>query len=204
MEEKDFMEIIYRILFAFAGVVMIAIRIYYQIRSRRYRKEARMRDRFFLVLPGLLAAIVSVSFGGCYIFAPHWFPWSYADYPRWLRLSGLLLLIGGLALLGEAHHHLDKNFNSFVAVREGQTLVQSGPYHWIRHPIYTAYLLNCLGGGLLSASLVLTFAPFLLYWTMFLLRVGQEEQAMLDTFGERYAAYMRRTGRFLPRLRIRH
>ncbi len=133
-----------------------------------------------------------------YIFAPQIFPWSYADFPHWLRFTGIFLLIAGICLLAFAHYNLDKNFNSFVEVREEQTLIETGPYRWVRHPIYTAYILNCFGGGFLSASWILTFAPALLYGSMFAIRVGPEEHAMLNIFGERYMDYMRRTGRFLP------
>jgi protein-S-isoprenylcysteine O-methyltransferase Ste14 len=118
--------------------------------------------------------------------------------PQGLRWLGVLALAVGITLLGVSHHHLDKSFHSFVVTKENQVFVESGPYRLIRHPIYTAYLINYVGGGLLAGSWVLTFIPGLLFGILVALRVKNEEQAMLDQFGLVYADYMQRTSRFLP------
>jgi len=78
-------------------------------------------------------------------------------------------------------------------------MVKSGPYQWIRHPIYSAYLVNYLGGGLLADNIVLTFVPAILFSILVALRVNTEEQAMLEQFGDEYREYMKQTGRFLPK-----
>jgi protein-S-isoprenylcysteine O-methyltransferase Ste14 len=110
-----------------------------------------------------------------------------------------MLLFGGIVLLGLAHHHLGVSFHSLVVRKAGQALVQSGPYATVRHPIYTAYLMSYLGGGLLASSLVLTLIPGPFFALMIALRLGEEEAAMIEQFGPRYLEYMSRTGRFLPR-----
>lgn len=84
--------------------------------------------------------------------------------------------------------------------KQGHDLVETGPYRWIRHPIYLAYLVSYVGGGLLSANLVLTCAPVTMYAILVFLRMGQEEQVLVSLFGQRYIEYMERTGRLLPRL----
>jgi protein-S-isoprenylcysteine O-methyltransferase Ste14 len=109
-------------------------------------------------------------------------------------------MFAGETILALAHRHLSLNFNSLVAVRSGQSLIETGPYRFIRHPIYTAYFISYIAGGLLSANWVLTFIPAPLFAAMIALRVGEEEKVMIETFGEAYLAYMRHTGRFLPRL----
>ena len=78
-------------------------------------------------------------------------------------------------------------------------MVKRGPYQWIRHPIYSAYLLNYLGGGLLASNIVLTFVPAIFFSILVALRVNTEEQAMLEQFGDEYREYMKRTGRYLPK-----
>ena len=79
----------------------------------------------------------------------------------------------------------------------------TGPYRWIRHPIYSAYLLNYAGGGLLSGNLVLTFVPVVMYAILVAIRMGQEEEVLLDMFGQEYRQYMQSTGRLLPRFHQR-
>jgi protein-S-isoprenylcysteine O-methyltransferase Ste14 len=181
----------------------MAIRVYYQVKVRAETGRTAAKDSGLSLVLGGVAAVVTLAFGIQYMFFPGTCRWAYPiRYPDALRWAGVALLSGGEALLALAHHHLGKNFYSLVRVREGHGLVESGPYRWIRHPIYTAYVMNYLGGGLVSANLVLTLVPVLCFGAMIALRVGDEERTMIETFGEEYESYMRRTGRFLPRFRV--
>jgi len=191
------LEGVFRGMFALSGVAMLCIRVYYQRRARQGSGAVTIREKGWS-----LAALTTLVFGAEYIFFPGAFAWAYAKYPEGLRWLGALALTVGITLLGVSHHHLGKSFHSFVVTKEGQTFVDSGPYRWIRHPIYTAFIINYIGGGLLAGSWVLTFVPVLLYGVLVALRVKNEEQAMLDQFGPVYADYMQRTGRFLPPVRV--
>jgi protein-S-isoprenylcysteine O-methyltransferase Ste14 len=93
----------------------------------------------------------------------------------------MLMLIIGIGLLWAAHHHLGKSFHSLVVLKEKHALVKSGPYKWIRHPIYTAYLLNHIGGGLLFANLILTFIPAFFFGSMVLCASAKMRQYWLKS-----------------------
>jgi len=191
----------FRAAFVASGVGLFAIRIYYQAKVRKEAGHSLRQQGERGMLFGGLAAVVTITFGLVHIFFPGRPEWAYAlHYPDAVRWAGVILLSSGVLLLFLAQHHLALNFSSFVRVREGHTLVQSGPYRWIRHPIYTAYFMNYVGGGLVSANWVLTFVPFLFFAAMIALRVGEEERMMIGQLGERYEQYMRRTGRLVPRL----
>ena len=81
-----------------------------------------------------------------------------------------------------------------------QQLVRSGPYRWVRHPIYTDFLLilgsplliaaNWFVGGLWTTMVILDVSP----------RLRQEEALLLDHFGDANLAYMQTTGRLFPKL----
>jgi protein-S-isoprenylcysteine O-methyltransferase Ste14 len=194
-------EPIFRTVFILAGVVMFAIRLYYQGKVLGEGGTVLPEEPQRGLLFGGLAALCTIGFGAAYIVKPGWPGWAFAlPFPVAIRWLGVLLLAGGLGLLFLAHHYLALDFSSYVRVRDEHTLVEEGPYRWIRHPIYTAYGLSYVGGGLVSGNWVLTLVPTLLFATMVALRVGGEEEAMLGGFGEQYEAYMQRTGRFLPRL----
>ncbi|MGD8822547.1 MAG: isoprenylcysteine carboxylmethyltransferase family protein, partial [Anaerolineales bacterium] len=153
------------------------------------------------LIAGSVAALVTIIFGAEYIFAPGFFDFAYpVTYPAWLRWVGAFCLLIGILLLWRAHHHLGLSFHSLVGSKKEQTLIQSGPYRWIRHPIYTAYLLNYIGGGLLAANLVLTVIPPLAFAVLVIVRIPIEEQVLTEKFGQQYKAYKQNTGRLLPKV----
>jgi len=193
---------IFRILFALTFIAMIAIRVYYQSQILRDKRKVEIKEDSVSLATGALAALTSIAFGAEYLFFPGFVSFAYAlDYPHWLRWLGALLLAVGITLLGLSHHHLGESFHSLVVSKEDQVLVESGPYRWIRHPIYTAYLMNYLGGGLLARNLVLTFVPVTLYAVLVAIRLKKEEAVLRQVFGEAYDVYTARTGALLPRIK---
>jgi len=194
-------ENIFRTLFALAFLAMMAIRLYYQSKVLRQEGAIEVREGWLSLVAGGIAALTSIVFGAEYLFSPGLFSFAYVlRYPLWLRWLGALLLAGGITLLGAAHHHLGKSFHSLVVSKEHQVLVTSGPYRWIRHPIYTAYLINYLGGGLLSSNIVLTFVPVCMDALLVAIRMGREEEVLRERFGWDYVEYAARTGRLVPRV----
>lgn len=120
--------------------------------------------------------------------------------PEPLRWAGAALGAMALALFAWTHHALGANWSARLLVREGAALVTTGPYRWVRHPMYTSVVL-------LSAALLLTSSNLAAAggWPVFaavvLTRIGAEERLMREAFGETYRAYAARTGRLFPRLR---
>jgi protein-S-isoprenylcysteine O-methyltransferase len=109
-----------------------------------------------------------------------------------------LLLMGGIAFRAFAVRTLGRYFTNDLAVSADQPVIQDGPYRLIRHPAYTGTLLSAVGAGLGMTnwlSLIAVVAGFLIGH---LYRVGIEEREMTASIGEPYAAYMRRTKRFIP------
>jgi protein-S-isoprenylcysteine O-methyltransferase Ste14 len=196
-------EIIFRISFIMSGVAMFAIRIYYQSKVRGDLRRSEMQDSGPRLIPGSIAALVTLIFSAEYIFFPGTFSWAYSiHFQAWLRYIGLALLFSGISLLWFAHYHLGKSFHSFVILKEDQVLVDGGPYRFIRHPIYTAYFMNYIGGGLLASNWVLAVIPVAFFGLFIALRVDGEEQIMVEKFGDKYVHYMKQTGRFFPRINL--
>ena len=190
----------FRTLFILSFIAMFCIRVYFQLRTRQARGKVEIREKSSSLIAGSIAALVAIVFGAEYIFFAGTFDFAYTlKYPVVIRWLGALLLFVGILFLGLAHYHLGKSFHSLVVTRVDQKMAEGGPYHWIRHPIYTAYLLNYLGGGLLAGNVVLTFVPTILFGVLVALRVAPEEGAMIEQFGDEYREYMKRTGRILPK-----
>jgi len=119
--------------------------------------------------------------------------------PAWLRWCGFAAGLAAAGLLNWSDRSLGANLSATLQIKPDHTLVTSGPYRWIRHPIYAAGLLFAIAMGLMAANYLLAG---LFVIPMILLagtRMGQEERLMRDRFGREYEHYMQRTGRLLPR-----
>jgi protein-S-isoprenylcysteine O-methyltransferase Ste14 len=116
---------------------------------------------------------------------------------RWTGL-GVLGLAG--ILLVWTFHNLGKNLTDTVVTRREHSLVTTGPYRWVRHPFYLANALGMLGASLATANwfFVAVGACGLI---LLFFRTRIEEKNLVARFGDEYRNYMRRVGRFLPRLR---
>ena len=193
-------EVLFRLLYTIAAIFMFAIRIYYQSRIKSVQSGTQERGSRLHLFPGAIAALVTIVFGFEYIFAPGTFDFAYLiEYPTWLRWVGALMLAVGISLLWSAHHSLGMSFHSLVVQKEDQELVKSGLTNGsaIRSIQHISYY---IGGGLLASNWVLTFIPVLCFGLMVHLRLGEEEAAMIEMFGDDYRQCMDRTGKFFPKL----
>lgn len=116
-----------------------------------------------------------------------------------LGWTGAALCVLGFGLSMYARRHLGRNWGMPMSLKEQPDLITAGPYSRIRHPIYAGLILAMLGSAI----------AFSVVWVLVLIVVGgyfiysarREEAVMLQQFPEQYAAYMARTGMFLPPLR---
>jgi protein-S-isoprenylcysteine O-methyltransferase Ste14 len=137
-----------------------------------------------------------------YAINPGWLAWASLPFPLWLRWTGVILALSGFILLQWAQNTLGKNWSDTPRMIQEQSLVTSGPYQYIRHPIYTAFLL-ILGSTLLISANWLIGLTWLGMTTLEIAsRIGFEETLMLEYFGDQYREYMKRTGRLLPRINV--
>ena len=107
-------------------------------------------------------------------------------------LIAVLILIGNIYGL-MALRHLGRSFSIFP---EGRRLVTTGPYRYVRHPLYIAESIAALGAMinfLSPASVVIVVTQLLLQFA----RMHYEEKVLRQTFPE-YAAYARRTAKIIP------
>lgn len=134
-----------------------------------------------------------------YVLIPRWLDWAASPMPSLLRWIGVGLGALGILFLAWAHCTLGKNWNVPGVVQRQQVLVTHGPYQWIRHPMYTAFAVIALAYWVISTNWLIALIG-LGYWIVVVSRVGVEEAALIERFGEGYRSYMKQTGRFLPRL----
>lgn len=133
-----------------------------------------------------------------YVAYPRLLSWSFFDAPAGLRWTGVAAVLALIPFIISAQRALGRNVSPTVITHEDHELVTSGPYQWIRNPLYTAGGLLFAGLGLVAASWFLVGAAVLVL-VLVTLRLPAEEAELEARFGEAYRNYVSRTGRFLPR-----
>ena len=117
--------------------------------------------------------------------------------PPWLQLLAGAVCVGGLAVAIWSRRTLAANWSSDVTLKQGHELIQTGPYQWARHPIYTGILLMALGTALLGARLG-SWLGFLLMAAGLVIKLKYEEALMLRHFPETYPVYQKRVKALVP------
>ncbi|MBL8829159.1 MAG: isoprenylcysteine carboxylmethyltransferase family protein [Planctomycetaceae bacterium] len=196
MTEND----VFRLLLAASFLVMGPIGGYFRYQSNKSGESLDRRREGWPMLIGLrlLGVLLLVGFLG-YLARPDWFEPLRLPLPTSLRVAGVVIGAGAMVLFFATLRNLGRNLTDTVVTRREHTLVTTGPYRYVRHPFYVAYLLSIIGTALVAANgyfLILGLPVFVLLY----LRTSQEEAELVNRFGDEYRQYMRRTGRFWPRL----
>jgi protein-S-isoprenylcysteine O-methyltransferase Ste14 len=109
--------------------------------------------------------------------------------------TSLLAVSAGVALWALTANR-PGNFNIRPTPRPGGTLVTTGPYGWIRHPMYTSVLLAAAAAAMHSHQPI-DGLLWLALLVVLLAKALIEERALMRRFSD-YQAYKARTNRFMP------
>lgn len=161
-------------------------------------KKIAAREAPLSILLRFLGFICMIGIIIIYAVEPEFLQWAMMHLPLWLRWAGIGLGIMGIALLIWVHHSIGKYWSASLQLREKHKIITIGPYQWVRHPMYTAFLTIFISFWLISSIwlflLLLVLAAILIY-----IRIGNEESMMLEQFGDKYRVYMKNTARLFPR-----
>jgi protein-S-isoprenylcysteine O-methyltransferase Ste14 len=186
------------------ALVAILVAVLSVVRYYRWR-AAQSRERISRAGEGR-SLFLAIRFSGLvmflslllYLIWPPSMAWSSLALPAWLRWSGLAFGIASCWWMWWALSNLDRNITDTVFVRENARLVTSGPYAYVRHPMYVGIVLLIIAVSLLAANWFLLLTG-LVTFTLLAIRSPIEERALEARFGDEYRAYVARTGKFLPR-----
>ena len=138
-----------------------------------------------------LAAVAVITLLGPAILAP------FTVEAPWVRLIGAAILVGSTAFAIWARLALGSSWSVGPLAATDRGLRTDGPYAITRHPIYTGLLGMLLGSALLGGLgqwIVLVPAGLIVFG----LKIRAEEQLLLATFPDDYAAYSKRVPRLIP------
>ena len=191
-----------RIVLLVGFAVVAPVGLYHRLRSRTDERLDRRQEGWLILLslrPLALAGMVGLV---AFLIEPSWMAWASLRLPNLARWIGVVFGVGAGGLLLWAFHSLGHNLTDTVVTRRSATLVTHGPYRWLRHPLYLATGMAVIALALVTANgflAIIGTAAFL----VLVARTSIEEKKLIDRFGDGYVQYMRRTGRFLPRIRRR-
>ena len=183
------------------------MRVYFMVKVRQSGgrimpdKQAVAREGglvFFIfrvvVFFGLMAFLVMYSFGAV------WIDVFLFPMPGLLRWMGFVLGIFTVAFWTWTQITLDTQWSAQLQLTKDHHLITTGPYAYVRHPLYVGVLGWCAALSLLTANWIFV-AVCMLSIAMLVRRVPKEEQMMIESFKDEYITYMQHTGRYFPRLR---
>ena len=182
-------------------MAVVAIRMYFSgyadgasgVKQNTKGEGSFRRLRMLLGLPLILAFLA-------YAVWPPLLAWSQLAFMPEVRWGGVVLSVLGIIMLVWVQKHLSRNFTGTVQIRPGGNVVKTGPYLYVRHPMYLTFLLLGTGIFLLTANWLLGGGFVLMILIVMFVRTPIEERALLNVYGNEYEDYAKQTGKFLPKI----
>lgn len=174
-----------------------ALWVVWALRTKRSQQRLKYSQALTYMVPTAVGAYLCIAEARTLRAVGLW--WLALPSTPWLLWLGVALTAAGLLLAIWARLYLGKNWSGLVTVKHDHELVRTGPYRFVRHPIYSGILLALLGTTLCRRN-VWGFLGLVIVWLGLWLKSRLEEGFMVQTFGSQYDDYRRTTGAIVPRL----
>jgi protein-S-isoprenylcysteine O-methyltransferase Ste14 len=181
--------------YAIAGL-WVAWIVYWWASSRNVKTTVRHES-----VPSRLAHVIPLAIGAWMIGASRMpggvFTGRLLPASVWIFFAGVIIVAAGLGFTVWARIHLGRNWSGTVTLKEGHELIVTGPYRFVRHPIYSGLLLAFVGSAIARgewrgvAAVALAFAAL---WG----KLKLEERWLGEAFGEAYARYRAEVAALIP------
>ena len=167
----------------------------YAMRSRsHFHREGKRAERWSLLV--VLAAVVGGMLGGLELV--HWRAASIGAASWPLFVLGLALMATGVFVRQWAISVLGRFFTVDVRIHPNQTVVDRGPYRWVRHPAYSGLVVFFVGVGLAVSNWASLIVLAVVPTAGLLVRIHSEEGALMAGLGEDYRRYAATRRRLFP------
>jgi protein-S-isoprenylcysteine O-methyltransferase Ste14 len=174
-------------------ILWLALILYWLVSAGRTKKTAHRPGRWPAWAGSRILIVALVIFALEF----RWKPGPISAAPA-LRVFGVLLCAAGIAFAIWARATLGANWSPVPSIKHEHELVTTGPYRFVRHPIYSGMWFALLGSAF-AVSLA-WFAGLAVASLIFAYRIRVEERLMLRQFPADYPAYRRRTKALIPLL----
>jgi protein-S-isoprenylcysteine O-methyltransferase Ste14 len=203
-------ELIFRYVLLLVFILFLATRGYFgrkakppgqkRTRQERWTEQVKYESKRLVILR-IITVYAIIVFIFIWSLVPFLLPfWTQFLVPSWIRWVGLLINILMIVAMIWVGIHLGKQVSGTLEIKIKHQLIMSGPYKYIRHPMYLVYLFFNFGMMLVCANLIIIII-IIIGILVLIPRMRVEEEMMFEQFGDEYRKYMQRTGRLFPPLR---
>lgn len=177
------------------GLISVALYINHHVLHRKpsSRKAVKVRGvELMLLVTASLWTLALIM----YVFGVNWF---VVELPYWLRWTGVGLMLLCFPLSQWTYSELGRHFSKKLELQDDHQLIRSGPYRFVRHPMYSTLFLCAVATCFITAELVVMMTVVFVA-VVFLLRIRREEAMLLARFGNLYREYQKQTAALVPGL----
>jgi len=118
-------------------------------------------------------------------------------------IIGLILIVVGIVFNVYGRIVLKSNWANQIKIYKNHSLITSGPYKIVRHPLYASLIWIFLGGSLVYMNLVSFLLNLFVFVPMMTIRARKEDELLSKKFGIEYNKYKVKTGMFFPKIGVK-
>lgn len=190
------MHLIYHWLFPVAWWSFAAYWLISALWARKTKVAESPLPRILHFLIGTLAVLL-LAFHDRFPASVDWQLWPRSELTFWL---GAMVTLAGLGFAVWARIHLGRFWSGAITLKEGHRLIRSGPYQFVRNPIYTGIICGVAGTAIAIGKISGLVAVAIIF-AVYSWKIRREEKLLAGEFGEEYAAYRREVPALVPFLK---
>ena len=175
-------------------IIWVAFWLFWLVLAYKTRSPVKIRRFAWLPFLPLLFVIIWIVLAGVF---PDLLSLRIVPKNEIIGVAGIAITLAGLGFSIWARLHLGTNWSGQPVIRVQHTLVRTGPYRFVRHPIYTGLLLASAGTALVLGAVWAFLVLFLLLISL-LAKLRVEEKVLAEEFGESYIQYKKEVKALIP------
>jgi len=174
-------------------VAMLVVLTVRHLRLRRAAATRRTSSRLGLLLQAVgYAGVFGIRSAGAAG------PAAWPGSPAAIAMVAAAMAVIGAVVVVWSQDTLDVQWSLTARLVAQHRLITSGPYAYVRHPIYSAMILMLVGTGIVGTTPLVTAAALSFYIVGTLIRIRAEEALMEEAFGVDWDRYRRRVPALVP------
>lgn len=190
--DRAYLEILF-----FCGIVLQIILRFYYVQYYVSGKEAHYfnkKERIFLLFIFVGFQLLPIIY-----VLTDWFRILDYQLPKWMAFPTIFMYCFGVWLFFRAHSDLGKYWSPGIEIKEGHQLITDGAFGWMRHPMYSAFIVIAIAQIFMLQNYLIGPAFLLLGMPFYMHRKQREEKMLVRHFGDQYRTYMMKTNALFPK-----